>query len=88
MIVELLEPHVAEVLVANTRRLPQISRAKAKTDRLDARTLAKLAYQQKSSLPKTELGKIIDKAHLAVLEEAEACIQQRLKCYRTAYGKK
>jgi transposase len=43
LIVELLEPHVAAVLVANTRKLPQISRAKAKTDRLDARTLARLA---------------------------------------------
>ena len=43
LIAELIEPHVAEVLVANTRKLPQISRAKAKTDRLDARTLARLA---------------------------------------------
>ncbi len=43
LIVDLLERHVARVLVANTRKLPQISRAKAKTDRLDARTLAKLA---------------------------------------------
>ena len=30
-------------MVANTRKLPQISKAKAKTDRLDARTLARLA---------------------------------------------
>ncbi len=43
LIVDLLERHVARVPVANTRKLPQISRAKAKTDRLDARTLAKLA---------------------------------------------
>ena len=43
LIAELIEPHVVAVLVANTRRLPQISRAKAKTDRLDARMLAKLA---------------------------------------------
>ena len=43
LIAELIEPHVVAVLVANTRRLPQISKAKAKTDRLDARTLAKLA---------------------------------------------
>lgn len=43
LIVELLERHVAGVLVANTRKLAQISRAKAKTDRLDARTLARLA---------------------------------------------
>lgn len=57
-------------------------------DEIVFRTLAKLAYQQKSSLPKTELGKIIDKAHLTVLEEAAACIQQRLKCYRSTYGKK
>ena len=43
LIVDVLERHVARVLVANTRKLPQISRAKAKTDRLDARTLARLA---------------------------------------------
>lgn len=43
LIAELIEPHVAAVVVANTRKLPQISKAKAKTDRLDARTLARLA---------------------------------------------
>jgi transposase len=43
LIAEVLEPHVVAVLVANTRKLPQISKAKAKTDRLDARTLARLA---------------------------------------------
>jgi transposase len=43
VIAELIEPHVVAVLVANTRKLPQISRAKAKTDRLDARTLARMA---------------------------------------------
>ncbi len=43
MIAEVIRPHVGEVVVANTRRLPQISRAKAKTDRLDARMLARLA---------------------------------------------
>lgn len=43
LIAEIIEPHVAAVVVANTRRLPQISAAKAKTDRLDARRLARLA---------------------------------------------
>jgi len=43
LIAEIIEPHVVAVLVANTRKLPQISKAKAKTDRLDARTLARLA---------------------------------------------
>jgi len=43
LIAEIIEPHVAAVLVANTRKLPQISKATAKTDRLDARTLARLA---------------------------------------------
>lgn len=43
LIADLIRPHVGAVLVANTRRLPQISKAKAKTDRLDARTLARLA---------------------------------------------
>jgi transposase len=43
LIAELIEPHVVAVVVANTRKLPQISKAKAKTDRLDARTLARLA---------------------------------------------
>jgi transposase len=38
----LIEPHVARVVVANTRKLGAISQAKAKTDRLDARTLARL----------------------------------------------
>ena len=43
LIAEIIEPHVAAVVVANTRKLPQISKAKAKTDRLDAQTLARLA---------------------------------------------
>jgi hypothetical protein len=38
VIAEIIEPHVGSVLVANTRKLPQISKAKAKTDRRDART--------------------------------------------------
>lgn len=42
-IVDLLRQSGARVLVANTRKLPQISRSKAKTDRLDARKLATLA---------------------------------------------
>lgn len=49
------------------------------------RTLAKLAYQGKSSLPKTELSKILDEAHHAALEEAGACIEKRLQCYSDAY---
>ena len=38
-----LERHEIRVIVANTRKLKAISQAKAKTDRLDARTLARLA---------------------------------------------
>jgi transposase len=38
----LIEPHVARVVIANTRKLAAISQAKAKTDRIDARTLARL----------------------------------------------
>jgi transposase len=41
-IVGVMERHGIRVVVANTRRLRAISEAKAKTDRLDARTLAKL----------------------------------------------
>ena len=41
-IARILEPHVARVVVASARELHAISDAKAKTDRLDARTLAKL----------------------------------------------
>ncbi len=41
-IARIVEPHVACVVVANTRRLRSISSAKAKTDRRDARTLARL----------------------------------------------
>ncbi|HZC14318.1 MAG TPA: IS110 family transposase [Thermoleophilaceae bacterium] len=41
-IARIVEPHVACVVVANTRRLRSISGAKAKTDRRDARTLARL----------------------------------------------
>jgi len=40
-IARVIEPHVARVVVANTRKLAAISQAKAKTDRLDARTLAR-----------------------------------------------
>jgi transposase len=41
-IVSVLQAHGIRVVVANTRRLKSISEAKAKTDRLDARTLARL----------------------------------------------
>jgi transposase len=39
-IARILRPHVAPVVVVNTRKPPAISAAKAKTDRLDARRLA------------------------------------------------
>jgi transposase len=41
-IAALIRPHVGQVVIANSRRLAQISQARAKTDRLDSRTLAKL----------------------------------------------
>jgi transposase len=41
-IVSVLQRHGIRVVVANTRKLRSITEAKAKTDRLDARTLAKL----------------------------------------------
>jgi transposase len=41
-IAAVIEPHVERVVVANTRKLAAISQAKAKTDLLDARTLARL----------------------------------------------
>src|SRR5262249_10350252 len=41
-IVSLLQAQGVRVVVANTRKLRSISDAKAKTDRLDARTLARL----------------------------------------------
>lgn len=41
-IVAVLQRHGIRVVVANTRKLKAISEARAKTDRLDARTLAKL----------------------------------------------
>jgi transposase len=41
-IAEILRPHVERVVVANAKKLRQISEAKAKTDRLDARRLAEL----------------------------------------------
>jgi transposase len=41
-IVSLLQTHGIRVVVANTRKLRSITEAKAKTDRLDARTLARL----------------------------------------------
>lgn len=42
-IVSVLERHGVRVIVANTRKLKAISDAKAKTDRLDARTLVRLS---------------------------------------------
>ena len=41
-IARILRPRVARVVIVNTKRLRQISEAKAKTDRLDARRLAEL----------------------------------------------
>jgi hypothetical protein len=41
-VAEILGPHVARVVIANTHRLAAISEAKCKTDRNDARTLAQL----------------------------------------------
>ena len=42
-IVAVLQRHGIRVVVANTRKLKSITEAKAKTDRLDARTLAQAA---------------------------------------------
>jgi transposase len=41
-IARIIEPHVASVVIVNTRRLKAISESKQKTDRRDARTLAQL----------------------------------------------
>src|SRR5215216_5183319 len=41
-IARILEPHVARVVVANTRRVRAIAEAKVKTDRVDAQTLCEL----------------------------------------------
>jgi transposase len=38
----IIEPHVARVVVANTRKLRAIAEAKVKTDKVDARTLCEL----------------------------------------------
>ncbi len=39
-IARLIEPHVAEVVLANARQLKAISHARVKTDKVDARVLA------------------------------------------------
>jgi transposase len=41
-IARILEPHVAEVVIANSRKLRAIYEAKVKNDKVDARTLAEL----------------------------------------------
>ena len=41
-IARIVEPHVARVVVANTRRVRAIAEAKLKTDKVDARTLCEL----------------------------------------------
>ena len=41
-IARIIKPHVAQVLIVNTRRLKAISESKQKTDRHDAKTLAQL----------------------------------------------
>jgi len=41
-IARILEPHVARVLIANTRKLWAIAESKVKTDKVDARTLCEL----------------------------------------------
>ncbi len=41
-IARLLEPHVARVVIANSAAIKGIGSARAKTDQLDARTLAQL----------------------------------------------
>jgi transposase len=41
-IARITEPHVAEVVIVNTRKLAAISESKQKTDRHDAKTLAQM----------------------------------------------
>ena len=41
-IARILEPHVGQVLIANTRKLRAIAESKVKTDKLDAKTLCEL----------------------------------------------
>src|SRR5437763_2823203 len=49
-----IEPHVARVVVANTKRVRAIAEAKVKTDKVDARTLCELldaGFLRASSAP-------------------------------------
>jgi transposase len=41
-IARIIKPHVAQVVIVNTRRLKAIAESKQKTDRHDAKTLAQL----------------------------------------------
>src|SRR5207302_8209934 len=41
-IARILEPHVGQVLIANTRKLRAIAESKVKTDKIDAKTLCEL----------------------------------------------
>src|SRR2546429_3647708 len=41
-IARILEPHVARVVIANTRKLSAIAESKVKTDKVDAKTLCEL----------------------------------------------
>jgi transposase len=52
-VVELLEPHVAEVVVGNPLRTRAIAEAKVKTDKVDAEVLAQLL---RSRLPAARLA--------------------------------
>ena len=40
----IIEPHVARVVVANTKKVRAIAEAKVKTDKVDARTLCELLH--------------------------------------------
>lgn len=89
LIADLIRPHVGQVVVANTRRLPQISRAK--TDRLDARILARLqrvGSWRRSGRPMSRRGRCVGCARGVRRSSArrEALVRARTRAKNEAHA--
>jgi transposase len=76
-IAQILEPHVARVLVANTRRVRAIAEAKVKTDKIDAATLCELL--EAGFLPATWTPDAQTRALRGLLGRRERLVRSRTR---------
>ncbi len=65
------------VLVVNPREMPEIYKTKKKTDRIDAKKLARAAWRDRAELPLVHLRSLKQQAEIAVIRSRMLFVKQR-----------